>query len=73
MSKGGMPSVEGMDAMVKEYCDCSGEKVLNGLTDEELKAMSKDVNAVPQSRIVELAQPCMETFTQKLQAKLPQQ
>lgn len=73
MAKSGMPAIEDMDALAKEYCECSGDKVLAGLTDEELKQMDKDANAIPQSRILELAQPCMDAFNQKIQAKIPQQ
>lgn len=67
-----MPAIQGMDALIDEYCNCSGDKVLNSLTDEELKALDKNPNTLSQARLMEITQPCLEDFTQKVQAKLVQ-
>ena len=61
--------LNGMDNIIDEYCDCAGDKVLNTLTDEELKEMDKNPNAIPQSRIEAITQPCLDEFTRKIQAQ----
>ncbi len=60
-----------IDQLLKDYCECSGEKVVSGLKDEEIKEIEKDKNAISQSRLLELAQPCTDEFNRKMQALSP--
>lgn len=69
MTRNGATVSKEMDQMLKEYCDCSGDKVVDNFTLEELAKIGKQPDAASQAKVEKLTQPCLDEFTQKVQAQ----
>ena len=60
------------EADIKAFCDCSADKVLTELNQEELIKLGLQEESM-MHKAQELTQPCLEDFLNKLQEKLLQQ
>ncbi len=56
--------------LIKEYCECSADRVIDQSSDEEIKALNDNVmTPEEQQRIMTLAAPCAQTLQQKVMAQ----
>lgn len=70
------PQVQDVDAELSGYCNCSAEKVLQDLSDDELRYFDTHVAEMQspkmQARLERVSQPCLDEFTRKIEAKIAQ-
>lgn len=68
------PQVESIDAEASAYCNCSAEKVLQDLSDDELRYFDTHVAEMQspkmQARLERVSQPCLDELTRKIEAKM---
>ncbi len=51
-----------------EYCECSGEKIVEKISDEEFKAMKSKSDAETQAKLMPIIQPCLDELQKKMAA-----
>jgi hypothetical protein len=68
------PQLQDVDVEVLDYCNCSAEKVLQDLSDDELRYFDTHVAEMQspemQARLERVSQPCLDEFTRKIEAKI---
>lgn len=57
-----------MKEMMKEYCECSGEKVVNKFSATEIAAFNTMSKTEMQAKLMPVIQGCLDELTQKAQA-----
>jgi hypothetical protein len=66
-------ATEGGDESIYEvmrvYCDCSAEKILNKLSRKEIEAMDKLTDKEAETKVMPIIQGCMDQLMKDLEAK----
>ncbi len=66
--------LQDVDVEVLDYCNCSAEKVLQDLSDDELRYFDTHIaemqSSKMQARLKRVSQPCLDEFTRKMEAKI---
>ncbi len=61
------------EELLKDYCNCSADAVINPATDAEIRALNDKVTTPEeQERIARLTAPCLQTLQQKVAARAAQ-
>ncbi|MCW3121106.1 MAG: hypothetical protein JWQ38_598 [Flavipsychrobacter sp.] len=60
---------EGLYEVMRVYCDCSAEKILNKLTKKEIEAMDKLTEKETEEKVMPIIQGCMDQLLKDLEKK----
>ena len=66
----GMQSIPQMDAMLTDYCNCSADKAVNNLSNDELKEIEKNQESEKSRASLEKIRPQLEVCGQEMKRKL---
>ena len=58
-------TVPKMKEMMKDYCECSGEKMVNKFSASEIKAMDKMSQSEMRAKLMPVIQDCIDELKQK--------